>query len=382
MVGTADDAVPTNLEAKTFGLLLKFAFFTGAVLITISGCTVAGPPYSLSSRIESLKDGEALAFSYFDLMHGLPDIYLLDQEHRIRTTGVREKYDTAPLWSPDGSQILYQQSYGWETDLFLLDVEAWETRPITEDGFYKHLPRWSPGGERLAYLVVSEPGDPSGKAVSLTIFDMQNGERRTIDFEQLWDYRWRPDGQSIVTLTRTGEQTALEAISLDGRLQTQDVDLDFLNGATAVFLSPNASLVAYAITDPDPNALADLLYVAVPGDSERVKVGTFAIDSSLAWSPDSTRLAWVSLDEDSNYALFVVNADGSKYRKLLVLDAADDSGEILPGSPAWSSDSTKIAIGSFSSPEGSTIYILNANSGNTRQVADSSGFIYDLSWRP
>ncbi len=177
--------------------LVRFAAGVSALaaLWALSGCGNIAPPGSHPVGNESLNSGESLAFSRSGLLQRLPNIYLLDDENGLRTVGEPGKNDVTPLWSPDGSQLIYQQAYGWESDYFLLDLASWHTRQLTVDGFYKYLPRWSPDGVRLAYLSANEPGDPSHKSDFLNVVEISNGESRNFPFERVLDYRWRPGGQ-------------------------------------------------------------------------------------------------------------------------------------------------------------------------------------------
>jgi len=356
-----------------------------AALWVLSGCGNIAPPGSNPVGPvgnESLKSDESLAFSRSGLLPRLPNIYLLDDENGLRTVGKPGKNDVKPLWSPDGSQLIYQKAYGWESDYFLLDVASWHTRQLTADGFYKYLPRWSPDGVRLAYLSANEPGDPSHKSDFLNVVEISNGESRSFPFERVLDYRWRPGGQALLAVSRSGDTTSLQEITLSGIKTRRDIDVGYLDGSIAVSLSPDASRVAYALPDSDPDALADSLYIAALDSAGGSKVGGYAIDSSMAWSPDGSSLAFVSFGDEYRYALFVVNADESGYKELLVLDTADESGEILPGAPAWSPDGQKIAISSFSSLAGSAIFILSADGSEIRQVTQPGGLIYGIVWKP
>lgn len=356
----------------------------------LAGCSLASgfdgwgpeePPKSGPARTGGLEAGEVLAYSHSPLAFGLPDLYLLDGEQSSQVIARSSRNDTNPVWSPDGSQLVYLHSYGWEADLYQLEGNPLEGKRLTRDGEYKYLARWSLDGKRLAYLSTDHPGDLAFRSEFLNILEPASGESQRVHFERVLDYHWHPDNQSIVAITMTGNLVAVETVSLDGNREGSQ-QLDFLNGVIALSLAPDASQLAYARPDPDPEALVDPLYVAAIDGSQEKQVGTYATDSALSWSPDGTRLAFTTLGENYRYVLRVVQADGSGLNELLALDPADDSGEILPGSPAWSPDSQKIAIGSFTSWKGAAIMIVNADGSGIRQVTEPGGLVYDLSWRP
>jgi len=60
---------------------------------------------------------------------------------------------------------------------------------------------------------------------------------------------------------------------------------------------------------------------------------------SPCWSKDG-KIAFVGTDQDWNYAIYVMNADGGKKIKL-----ADDIG--IHSNPCWSPDGKKIAFSAF-----------------------------------
>jgi len=60
-----------------------------------------------------------------------------------------------------------------------------------------------------------------------------------------------------------------------------------------------------------------------------------------AWSPDGKRIAF-GFVRDDRYEMYTVNADGSEWKKLTVVDRHDDVRGM--GFPSWSPDGSKIAF--------------------------------------
>jgi dipeptidyl aminopeptidase/acylaminoacyl peptidase len=77
--------------------------------------------------------------------------------------------DTAPAWSPDGSQVAFLRGGDAPAQVWLLPATAGEPRQLTELPLGAGAPRWSPDGTRIAFtapiaLGVSAPGGDKAAA--------------------------------------------------------------------------------------------------------------------------------------------------------------------------------------------------------------------------
>ena len=95
-------------------------------------------------------------------------------------------------------------------------------------------------------------------------------------------------------------------------------------------------------------------------------------DSSPAWSPDGTRIAFVRY-HSGHGQIWVMRANGSR-ATLLHKDAHD-----LRGTPAWSYDGTRIAFLEQIWPR-SWIEMMNANGSNARAVTPERGEALNPVW--
>ena len=85
------------------------------------------------------------------------------------------------------------------------------------------------------------------------------------------------------------------------------------------------------------------------------------MDTSPVWSPDGTRIAYMS-DRGGDFNIYIMDIDGDKDRQLTVDPNADVS-------PVWSPDSSKIAF--VSARVGyENIYVMDADGGNLQQLTD------------
>ena len=114
--------------------------------------------------------------------------------------------------------------------------------------------------------------------------------------------------------------------------------------------------------------------------SERLPDFSPVYDSHPVWSPDGTKIAFIS-NRDYLFALYVMNADGSSAR--LVTDKVIDTGE-----PTWSPDGSKLAFsGGARGSVGFTIpsvniYVINVDGTGLTQLTRDSGTNGNPAWSP
>jgi Tol biopolymer transport system component len=97
-----------------------------------------------------------------------------------------------------------------------------------------------------------------------------------------------------------------------------------------------------------------------------------ANDTMPAWSPDGTRIAFIS-DRDGDAEkpqshLFVMNADGSDVEQLTSSDRVDNAAL-----PAWSPDGTRIAIVVSNYQDGSDIFSIDIESRALEDITENPG---------
>jgi Tol biopolymer transport system component len=335
-------------------------------------------------------EGEAIAFSYMrvDMLRPF-ELYVLDDANGIRSISQGfMRRDIGPVWSPDGAQIVYQSVSGGGNRFCLVEADGANRREITLDDSHKELLRWSPDGSRLAYLTYQQRSDGSlSDSPYLCVTEVTAGDTHQAPVGNIQDLVWMPDGQSLLAIVRADDGVAIEVYDAGGNHERRVSEADFLRDAAYMAISPDASKVAYIspVTDEISGAMTDSLNISVLDGSARKSFGAVWPEGKVVWSPDSTRIAFVALRSDFEYALFVANADRTELQELMSINTGDESGEIVPAAPAWSPDGTRIAISSVSSPEGSALFVMNADGTERRQVIaidGVDGMFYDLAWQP
>ena len=92
-------------------------------------------------------------------------------------------------------------------------------------------------------------------------------------------------------------------------------------------------------------------------------------DSAPAWSPDGRRIAFAS-GRDGNFEIYVINADGSRQRRL-TRNTGRDVG------PVWSPDGRRIAFES-----NWQVYVMNADGSGQRRLTRNAARNFAPAWSP
>jgi len=278
-----------------------------------------------------------------------------DLESLARMTRVSD-----PQLSPDGRSIVVivsRPNYDdnrTDADLVLVDVATGAQRILTRGRKQLAAPRWSPSGDRLAFLAEAAPvpakkakaaASPAPSAAGAPAADADRKPSRQIHVlpmnggdalivtdapEGVQQFAWRPDGGAIAYVTQDPFADA------EARKKGEDAfdvgDNDFLTQEPArpshVWMIPGEGGEAKRLT----SGAWSLPMSEPPGPPS----------SPIAWSPDGRSLA-ITRQEKPHFG----NADLTTIQILDVESGAMKAltdRKMLEGYPAWSPDGTQVAL--------------------------------------
>ena len=274
--------MPSRALATWFPLLPPLLAACGGITTTSA----------VGKRIGTIAFGECDASGRSQIFVAAPD----GSRKRQLTRG--EGHNWFPAFSPDGRRILFTHETRAGLEVWLMDSDGGNQRPLVADGA-NLAASWSGDGTRIAYAHASRPGEN----LRIWVMDANGANRHQLTGATAPEIhenvpRWSPDGRRIAfTSNRRG-----------GRFEIWVADAE-----------DGGNLRALTSASFDPSLQA-------------------AVEQKVpAWSPDGARIAYWAGVEGTDprphlpRAVWVMNADGSDQKRLV---AGDD--------PNWSSDGAAI----------------------------------------
>jgi Tol biopolymer transport system component len=188
-------------------------------------------------------DGSTIVFIKHDLPIGSAPSTLYSI--RLDGTGLTQLTDgrsqtTAASWSPDGRQLAFASDREGPWQLYLMDADGTNVQRI-ETGTGNVVPAWSPDGRTIAYMSGVDEGN-----FDVHTFDLQAGETRQLTDSPAFDgdADWSPDGSRIVFITERGRRSEVYTMNADGSDQRNLSSISGLAGIGAKW-SPDGSQIVF-----------------------------------------------------------------------------------------------------------------------------------------
>ncbi len=271
-----------------------------------------------------------------------------------------------PQISPDGKSIVVVVSHvnmkddRRDNELVLVDVASGAQRILTFDRPKVSSPRWSPSGDRLAFL--SEVGPEKKRREQVFAMPMQGGDAHQITEAPMGveQFAWRPNGREIAYVT-PDEPANAEAIK---------------HHEDAFEVDNNDYLVT---AEPTPSHI--WLVSAEGGKARRLTKGSWSLPKT---QPPSSPASPINFSPDGKYLTFTRRASpfpgDASHSSVEILDV--DSGHIrkltshtlFEGYGEFSPDGSQIAYWyprDGDPPNDNAIYVTAATGGDGHEVGRS-----------
>lgn len=197
-----------------------------------------------------------------------------------------------------GNTTTQQVAYlATDREVHLLTLQNGADQTLTSDGEAKAALRWSPDGQRLAYLV------GSGESSRIGVYEVQSGQLAYLPGEVttgVGHYAWSPDGQSLLFDLWQGQERRVYRIGANGSGLQQLTHMDSWGGAWS---ADGRSLV---VSSPEG------LYRLDSQGRTRTQLTTVAGEAP-SWSADGKWLAYLTIDSESQTLWLMDVASGDAH---------------------------------------------------------------------
>ncbi len=271
----------------------------------------------------------------------LSDIWLISADGRSRRQLTnRHHRDSAPRWSPGGDRLAFVSPETDEKDakpqIWAISVAGGEATRVTSLKQGASDPVWSPDGKSIAFLArdpkpTDTPGDPKAPKVEVKQGRVYATDVKVTDriLYRSGEYRTKEERRHLYVIPARGGK--------ERRLTDGDCD------DSQPAWSPDGRHLAFTSTrarDPDFDLVGDVWVVPVSGGGPKRRTALPGGASDPAWSPDGRWLAYVGSEAEEIYRLehrlWRQPAGGG--------DAAclSEPFDGVPQSPRWSPDSAAV----------------------------------------
>ena len=191
----------------------------------------------------------------------------------------------SPVWSPDGSRLLYISGAGFaDSDLYVYSLGTGRSRRLTAHAGLDAFPAWSPDGTRIAWTA------SRGGRIAIWVMSSDGSHKRRLTHgSTAEDPSWSPDGRTIAFVEMPSG--SLEVMRADGSGRRRLSTLRAAGGVAAPSWSPDGTRIAIAG--------ADGAVYAVEPTVARLRRLTPRRPSTIAWrpawSPSGRGIAFVNL---------------------------------------------------------------------------------------
>jgi Tol biopolymer transport system component len=275
-----------------------------------------------------------------------------------------------PAWSQDGTRLSFAGSVGRAApQLYVIGADGRGTRRLTRVAGAVSVSAWSPVGTKIAFLVVRPKGP-----TTLNVINADGTGLRRLSVMGHADpliFSWSPDGK-LLAFPDSKPVKGLYIVTIDGgkpRIVVKGAfaSVGWLHSGSSLLVG--TSVAPSVATPAHPHGIVPMIETIRLGGHglKRLATGDFP-----AVSPDEQRIAYYSQEG----AITTMRADGTTRKKIATF-------QTVGGSPLeWSPDGSKLAFVTITPPNYlAALNIIDSGSGQ-RLATEKAKVIAGFAWQP
>jgi tricorn protease len=284
-------------------------------------------------------------------------------------------------FAPDGNQVVYSPLFrdfrtwkryegGWAQDLYIFDVNSYETKKIAESKRTERDPMWI--GDAIYFA-----SDRDG-TLNLYVFDLKSGDVLQLTQSTTWDVRWpSSDNKSKIVYELNGELQIFDVSSKEDKKIAITVPDDGLAKRPSRY-SAAKNIEDFELSPKGERALfvarGDIFTAPIENGPTRNLTNTSNAHDKLArWSPDGSKIAFIS-DVSGEEQVYLIDQKGQGKPVQLTTQF-----NCMLSPIDWSPDGKRIAT----SDKNGKLYVISVANKNVKEIADHEfGEMGYYTWSP
>jgi len=262
-------------------------------------------------------------------------------------TGVRSAA-TALDSSASNGAIIFASTRDGNSDLYAVNADGTGLTQLTNEPYDAYNPLPSPDGRHILF----EGGE------GLTVMDVDGSGRHAVHSCSVSPEAWSSDSRHFVCSDY--EAGILVVDTVDGTVR------QLADAGSKPSWSPDGTTIAFV----DEHKLYAI--PAAGGTRRRLGIRKLADSAAPAWSGDSQRLAYVSVENGDRYSLWTIRVDGSGGRRL--------AQNVSEETPSWSPDGSRIAFMRYRPHDVTAVSTILSDGSGLHDVGSGLVYLSDPSW--
>jgi Tol biopolymer transport system component len=308
------------------------------------------------------------------VVDGQADIFVGDTDGKLILQLTRDQgNDTCPVYSPDGSRLVFCSNRNGKDQLFMMDSTGSDQRLLTDQvsGCLCNPDRpltWSPDSKWIAFAVQNDPANQT-QLVDLYIVRSDGSKVTNLTNSPGYygGFTWDPDSKTILYMVAR-ENPNIYRVNVNNK-KVETLLANPIDAIPAGF-SPSGDLLIW----DGRNGTISSITLSKNGTEIRQLTSGPGYDKYPAWSRDGQKILFMRREGDSNDVV-LMNADGSGQVNLTA-----GSG-VANYWPTISPDGQKIIYITNSQDQWKTM-VTNADGSGKIDVTDEFGVVGWISWQP